>query len=222
MTESQNSRITLHGTERSGHVHRVVLLLRMLEIPYRFVSAPAEVRRAPEFRRLNPLGEIPVLEDGATVIGDSNSILVYLAKRYAPGSQWLPEEPLAAARVQRWLSIAAGEIKHGPALARAIAQWGDPGDRNSAVRISGRLFRFLDAHVADREYLAADHPTIADLSCYPYIAHAPEGGISLQPHPAVRSWLSRVEALPRFEPMLRSPLPPEISPDGAAWIDNSR
>jgi glutathione S-transferase len=206
--------MTLHGTERSGHVHRVVLLLRMLEIPYRFVSAPAEVRRTPEFQRLNPLGEIPVLQDGATLICDSNAILVYLAKRYGSGSTWLPEEPLAASRVQRWLSIAAGEIKHGPALARAIAQWGDPGDRASALRITGRLFRFMEGHVADRAYLAADHPTIADLACYAYTAHAPEGGISLQPYPALRSWLSRVEALPRFEPMPASPLPPEISPGG--------
>lgn len=171
--------ITLHGTERSGHVHRVVLLLRMLKVSYRFVSAPAEVRRQPEFRRLNPLGEIPVLEDGATVICDSNSILVYLTKRYAPGSPWLPEEPLAASRVQRWLSIAAGEVRHGPALARAIAQWGDPGDRGSALRITEHLFRFMDAHLIDRAYLAADHPTIADLACYAYTAHAPEGGISL-------------------------------------------
>jgi len=214
MSESQAPQMTLHGTERSGHVHRVVLLLRMLEIPYRFVSAPAEVRRTPQFQRLNPLGEIPVLEDGATLICDSNAILVYLAKRYASGSTWLPEEPLAASRVQRWLSIAAGEIKHGPALARAIAQWGDPGDRASALRISGRLFRFMEAHLADRAYLAADHPTIADLACYAYTAHAPEGGISLQPYPALRSWLSRIEALPRFEPMPASPLPPEISTGG--------
>lgn len=212
MNESQNPRVTLHGTERSGHVHRAVLLLRMLEIPYRFVSAPAEVRRSAEFLRLNPLAQIPVLEDGPTVICDSTAILVYLAKRYAPGSPWLPEEPLAAAQVQRWLSIAAGEIKHGPALARAIAQWGDPGDRDSAVRIAERLFRFMDAYVADRAYLAADHPTIADLACYAYIAHAPEGGLSLRPYPALRGWLSRVEALPRFQPMSRSPLPPELSP----------
>ncbi len=209
---SASPRITLHGTERSGHVHRVALLLRMLEIPYRFVSAPAEVRRSAEFLRLNPLGQIPVLEDGPTLIADSNAILVYLAKRYAPGSPWLPEEPLAASHVQRWLSIAAGEIKHGPALARAIAQWNDPGDRASAIRISARLFAFMEAHVADRAYLAADHPTIADLACYAYTAHAPEGGISLQPYPAIRGWLTRIEALPRFEPMPRSPLPPEALP----------
>ncbi|HEV7138562.1 MAG TPA: glutathione S-transferase [Steroidobacteraceae bacterium] len=211
MSESQHPVVTLHGTERSGHVHRVVLLLRMLEIPYRFVGAPAEVRRTPEFRLLNPLGEIPVLQDGTAIICDSNAILVYLAKRYAPGSAWLPEEPLAAAHVQRWLSIAAGEIKHGPALARAIAQWRDPGDPGSATRIAGRVLGFMNAHLADRTYLAAGHPTIADLACYAYTAHAPEGGISLQPYPALRSWHSRIEALPRFEPMPRSPLPPEIS-----------
>jgi glutathione S-transferase len=211
MSESQYPQIVLHGTERSGHVHRVVLLLRMLEIPYRFVSAPAEVRRSPEFRRLNPLGEIPVLEDGTTVICDSNAILVYLAKRYAPGSAWLPEEPLAAARVQRWLSIAAGEIKHGPALARGIAQWRDPGDPAIAARIAGRVLGFMNTHLTDRSYLAADHPTIADLACYAYTAHAPEGGISLQPYAALRSWHSRIEALPRFEPMPRSALPPQLS-----------
>src|SRR5579859_615962 len=145
MSEPQ---ITLHGTEYSGHVHRVVLLLRMLEIPYRFVSAPAEVRRSAEFLRLNPLGQIPVLEDGPTVICDSNAILVYLAKRYAPGSSWLPEEPLAASRVQRWLSIAAGEIRYGPALARAIAQWNDPGDRGHATRIAVRVSAFMNDHLA--------------------------------------------------------------------------
>jgi glutathione S-transferase len=214
MSDSNNPRITLHGSERSGHAHRVVLLLRMLEIPYRFVSAPPEVRRSAEFLRLNPLGQIPVLEDGPTVICDSNSILIYLAKRYAPGSSWLPEEPLAAARVQRWLSIAAGEMKYGPALARLIVQWGDPSDRGAAIRIAERLFRFMEAHLEDRAYLTADHATIADLACYAYSAHAPEGGISLQPYPALRRWLSRVESLPRFAPMQPSPLPPEAARGG--------
>jgi glutathione S-transferase len=172
------------------------------------------MRRSAEFLRLNPLGQIPVLEDGAIVICDSNSILVYLAKRYAPGSPWVPEEPLAAARVQRWLSIAAGEMKHGPALARLIVQWGDPSDRGAAIHIADRLFRFMEVHLEDRSYLAADHPTIADLACYAYTAHAPEGGISVQPYPALRRWLARVEALPRFEPMPPSPLPPEVSPRG--------
>lgn len=199
--------ITLHGTELSGHTHRVVLLLRALKLPYRFVSAPAEVRCTDDFLRLNPLGQIPVLEDGARVIADSNAILVYLARRYAPGSAWLPEEPFAASQVQRWLSIAAGELMYGPAIARAVKLWGTHGDGARAPEIAGRLLRFMDAHLTQRTFLAAEHPTIADLACYSYTAHAPEGGISLAPYPAVWRWLARVEALPGFEPMRRSPVP---------------
>jgi glutathione S-transferase len=205
--------ITVYGSEYSGHAHRVALLLRMLEIQFRYVAVAREARRAPEFLRLNPLGQVPVLQDGPIVIADSHAILVYLVRRYAPGSQWLPEEALAAARVQRWLSIAAGELSHGPAFARRIAQWGGPGDRQQALETGRQLFRFMDAHLADSPYLAAAHPTLADLACYSYTAHAPEGGLSLQPYAAIRDWLSRIEALPHFEPMPRSPLPPDIRHD---------
>ena len=204
--------ITLHGIHLSGHVHRVELLLRMLQIQYRFVEAPADVRRSPQFLQLNPLGQIPVLQDGEIVLADSNAILVYLAKRYAPGGPWLPEEPVAASCVQRWLSIAAGELKYGPATARAVSLWGNPADVGQADKIAARLLRFMEGHLADRRYLAAEHPTIADLACYSYIAHAPEGGISIEPYAATRRWLSRIESLPRFQPMPRSALQPTPSP----------
>lgn len=203
------TRVTLYGTKLSGHVHRVTLLLRMLQISYEFVEAPAEKRRSPEFLRLNPLGQIPVLEDGSIVLADSCAILVYLAKRYAPQSSWLSDDPVGAAAIQRWLSIAAGELAHGPATARLIKLWSFPGDHARALQTAQRLFQFMDSHLADRTYLAAEHPTIADLACYAYSAHAPEGGISLEPYGALRSWLSRIEALPRFEPMPRSALPPQ-------------
>jgi glutathione S-transferase len=211
MSESQ---ITLYGVHLSGHVHRVELLLGMLQIKYRFVEAPAEVRQSAGFLQLNPLGQIPVLQDGATVLADSNAILVYLAKRYAPGSPWLPEDPVGASGVQRWLSIAAGEVKYGPAKARIANLWGNPGDRGQADEIAARLLPFMEGHLTDRLYLAVEHPTIADLACYSYIAHAPEGGISLEPYPAIQRWLARIESLPRFHPMPRSvrpPVPPSAS-----------
>ena len=204
--------VTLHGIHLSGHVHRVELLLQMLQIQYRFVEAAADVRRSPQFLQLNPLGQIPVLQDGEIVLADSNAILVYLAKRYAPGGPWLPEEPVAAACVQRWLSIAAGELKYGPATARAVSLWGNPADGGHADKIAARLLCFMDGHLADRQYLAAEHPTIADLACYSYVAHAPEGGISLEPYPATQRWLSRIESLPRFQPMPRSALRPTPPP----------
>ena len=201
------SRIVLHGTALSGHTHRVELLLRALGLEFDFVPAPAEIRRAEAFRALNPLGQIPVLQDGDLTLADSNAIMVYLVRRYAPQSAWMPDEPVTAAQMQRWLSIAAGEVMHGPAAARMIAQFNFPDEPVRAERIANRLLAFMEDHLQQRSFLAAEHPTLADLACYSYVAHAPEGGIPLDTFPAIGAWLARVEALPFFKPMPPSPIP---------------
>lgn len=201
------SSIRLHGTPLSGHTHRVELLLRMLGLDFQFIDAPASVRQSASFRSLNPLRQIPVLEDGDLVLADSNAILVYLAKRYDNSGQWLPADAVAAAHVQRWLSIAAGEVMYGPATARMALQWKMPGDPVRASEIAHRALAFMEEHLSDRTFLAAPEATIADLACYSYVAHAPEGGIPLDAYPKVRAWLTRVEALPHFKPMPRSPIP---------------
>jgi glutathione S-transferase len=199
--------LTLYGSPLSGHVHRVVLLLRMLGLPYRFENASREVRAAPAFRALNPLGQIPVLQDGDLVLADSNAILVYLARRHDPAGTWLPNDPVGQARVQRFLSLAAGEVAFGPAAARAITLWGYPGDPDRARAVAAQLLRFLDNHLASHRFLASETPTIADPACYSYVAHAPEGRIPLEPYQAVRAWLARVEALDGFVALPRTELP---------------
>jgi len=65
----------------------------------------------------------------------------------------------------------------------------------------------MEGHLSGRTWLATDHATIADIAMYTYTAHAPEGGISLEPWPQLRAWLQRVEALPGFVGMQRSALP---------------
>lgn len=200
--------ITLWGTKLSGHAHRVELLLRELGLHYRFVDAPRPSRLSPEFLAMNKLGQIPVLKDGTVVLADSNAILVYLAKRYDRSGTWLPDDAVQAASVQRFLSMAAGEVANGPAVARSLRVWAFPAgaDAEWARKVSARLLAFMDEHLRDRAWLAAAHPTIADLACYSYVAAAPEGGVALEPYGAVRDWLSRVEALPQFVPMPRAPV----------------
>jgi glutathione S-transferase len=193
--------IVLHGTPLSGHTHRVALMLSALDLRYVFANSPSDVRATPAFLARNPLGQIPVLQDGDLTLVDSNAILVYLARRYAPDAAWLPQEPVAAALVQRWLSIAAGEVMHGPAIARMISLFGLPDDPVRAARISARVLGFMDAHLVERTFLAADHITVADLACYSYVAHAPDGGVSLEPYPNIRAWLTRIEGQPWFQPM---------------------
>jgi glutathione S-transferase len=192
----------LHGTRLSGHTHRAMLLLHLLDLPYDFADSPADVRRSPAFRALNPLGQIPVLQDGDVVLADSNAILVYLAKRYAAGTAWLPEDPVGAARVQRWLSQAAGEIMFGPASARVCARFYDTGVPPALSQtLAARVLGLMEGELAARDWLAGATPTIADIACYSYVAHAPEGGIALEPYPRVQAWIARVQALPGFVPM---------------------
>lgn len=204
------STLVVHGVVRSGHTHRVVNFLSILGLPHRLVEAPLEIRQTPAFRALNPLGQIPVLQDGDLVVSDSNAILVYLARRHGGDAPWLPDDPVTAAAVQRWLALAAAEAKFGLAAARVLTLWGGPGNLADAHAIAARLLGFMEGHLIGRDYLAAAHPTIADISMYTYVAHAPEGRISLEPYPEVRAWLARIEAVPGFVKMPASAIPAAV------------
>ena len=207
MSISTDPAITLYGMRLSGHAHRVEALLSILGLPHHYVETDADRRQSDAFLALNPLGQIPVLVDGDLVLPDSTAILVYLADRYDDSGLWNPKAPEEAARVQRWLSIASGDLRFGPALARILTLWGGAGSLTDAQRVAERVLRFMDGHLAGRDWLAAERPTIADIACYAYVARAPEGHIPLDPYPAVRRWLERVEAIPALPPMPQSTTP---------------
>lgn len=194
--------IRLHTTLLSGHGHRVKLFLTMLDLPFTVteLDMAAGDNRKPAHLALNPFGEVPVIEDGEVVLSDSSAILVYLARKYGDPS-WLPQDPLGAAAVQRWLSLAAGKIAYGPCAARLVTLFGAPHHLETAQKIADGLFKVLDAELSGKRFAVGETPTIADIAAHSYIAHAPEGGVSLEPYPHIRAWLKRVEALPRFLPM---------------------
>ncbi|MFM2043071.1 MAG: hypothetical protein RLY86_1647 [Pseudomonadota bacterium] len=195
--------IRLHDFPLSGHAHRVRLFLSLLGQPHDLVPVDlkAGAHKRPDYLAKNPFGQVPVLEDGETVLFDSNAILVYLARTYDTAGRWYPQDPVAAARVQQWLSVAAGLVAFGPAAARLVTVFGAKLDHDRAKTIAADLFTVLEGHLTGRGFIAADHATIADVALYSYIAHAPEGEVPLAPFPAIRGWLARVETLPGFVPM---------------------
>ncbi|OAN26643.1 glutathione S-transferase family protein [Pseudomonas oryzihabitans] len=195
----------LYRTPLSGHAHRAVLFASLLglEVELIDVDIPGGANRTPEFLALNPFGQVPVLRDGETVVADANAILVYLAKKTGR-SDWLPEDPAGAAAVQRWLSVAAGELAYGPAAARLITVFGAQLDADEVIARAQVLLERLEAHLASRDWLAAAYPTVADIALYSYLAGAPEGNVDLAPYAAVRAFLQRVEALPGFVPFPRT------------------
>jgi len=200
--------IRLYRHALSGHSHRVELFLSLLRLPFELIDVDLAkgAHKAPEFLAKNPLGQVPVSEDGDLTLPDSNAILVYLAARYDASGRWYPREPVAAARVQQWLSISAGQLAYGPAAARLVSVFGAKLDHERAKAIAAQLYAVVDPHLATRRFLVGEEPTIADVAIYSYTAHAPEGGVSLEPYANVRAWLARVEALAGFVPMRRTPL----------------
>ncbi|KAF2389178.1 MULTISPECIES: glutathione S-transferase family protein [Pseudomonas] len=197
--------IKLYNFPRSGHAHRAELMLSLLQLPTELilVDLAKGAHKQPEFLALNSFGQVPVLDDQGVVLADSNAILVYLAQKYGNG-RWLPTDPVGAAKVQRWLSVAAGPIAFGPARARLITVFGASFNADEAITRSHDLLKVMDQELAHSEFLVGNEPTIADVSAYSYIAHAPEGNVSLADYANVRAWLARIEALPGFVGMPRT------------------
>ena len=201
--------IKLYRTPKSGHCHRAELMLSLLKLPYETIDMDManSAHKRPEFLKISPFGLLPAIDDDGYTLADSNAILTYLIKTYASDSYWLPEEPKAAAQVQRWMTISADNIYSGPCAARLVKVFGAPIDHANAVSKAHALLKIMDAHLDGKSWLVGSDITAADVAAYSYIAHAPEGGVDLEPYPHVRSWLSQVEAQPGFVGMVKSPIP---------------
>lgn len=195
----------LHYFPLSGHAHRAHLFLSLLGLDHEVVTVDLAngAHKSPEFLRLNPFGQVPVLEDGDVVISDSIAIMIYAAKK-THATDWLPEDAKDAAKVQQWLSVAAGQIAYGPCAARLLALFDFPFAADEVIARSHSILKLIEDRLSTNEWIALDHPTVADVALYSYIANAPEGNVDLAPYANVRAWLKRIEALPVFVPFEQS------------------
>jgi glutathione S-transferase len=195
--------IRLYRHPISGHSHRVELMLSLLALPFERIDVDLVkgAHKTPEYLAKNPWGQVPVIEDGEVTLADSNAILVYLVSRYAPETGWLPRDPVLAAQVQQWLSIAAGQLAYGPGALRKAAIFRNQLDETPARALALQLLTVVDAELARKPFLAGTEATIADVAMYSYLKRAPEGGVSTKPYLHLTSWFSRIEALSGFVPM---------------------
>jgi glutathione S-transferase len=191
----------------SGHSHRARLFVSLLGESSDLIEVDlmAGAHKKPEFLALNPFGQVPVLEDDGIVVSDSNAILVYLAKKF-DRKDWLPEDAKTAAEVQRWLSVAAGEVAYGPAAARLITVFGAKYNPQDVIGRAHVLLKRLETRLADTDWLVGERPTIADVAIYSYVVRAPEGNVDLSGYPRVNAFLRRIEALPGFVPFVETPV----------------
>jgi glutathione S-transferase len=201
--------IKLYDYELSGNCYKLRLLLHILGVPFQRISVdfyPGRQHKNAEFRRINPLGQLPVLEDGDLRLRDAQAILVYLAAKYDASRRWYPSDPETMGRISMWLAFADG-ITASASAARLHDTMFYDFDIATCRANAHALFRVLDEHLwfAEQEgqtWIATrDHPSIADIACFPYVMLSEEGGISRQDYPAIRRWTDAVKGVPGFTVM---------------------
>ena len=192
----------LYDLEPSGNCYKVRLFCALAKIPIDLIPVDfmAGEHKTAEFLAMNPLGELPILDDEGYILRDSQAILVYLASKYG-GEAWLSKDPAHAAKVMQWLSTAANNVQHGPGDARLVDLFGYKIDKPTTIANSNFILPIFDAHLASNQWLEMGRVTIADCACFPYIARSHQGGVSLEPYPNIRAWIARIKSLPNYIPM---------------------
>jgi glutathione S-transferase len=190
--------VLLYDNDISGNCYKVRLLLTQLEIPFqrRQLSVFDRSDRSEILGELNPALRVPtlILDDGRP-LAESNAILCFLAR----GTHLLPEDPYEQAQTLQWLFFEQYSHEPNIAVARFWAHAGiEPtdADRDRTTTGGRAALAAMDHHLQSHDFLVCDRYTIADIALYAYTHVAPEGGFTLDPYPAVRSWLVRVAAQP--------------------------
>lgn len=189
----------LYDLELSGNCYKVRLLCALIGVPLDVIPVDflAGAHKQPPLSDLNPFCEIPVFQDGDLVLRDSQAILIYIARKWG-GESWLPTDAAGLAQVSQWLMVAENEIARGPNDARLHDKFGYKLDVAHARAKSARILALMERQLARDAWLVLGRPTVADIACMPYVALSHEGGVALEPYPAVAAWVDRVKALPGF------------------------
>ncbi|MEZ5756140.1 MAG: glutathione S-transferase family protein [Paracoccaceae bacterium] len=183
----------------SGNAYKCALALSLTETPWEpvFVDFFKGETRGPAFRAINPMGEVPVLVDGETTLTQSGVILDYISSKTGRlGGRSAAERR----EVLRWLFWDNHKLSTQVGTCRFLANFLPVEKRPDGVIpfLQGRLkaaYTVLNDHLATRDWIVGDGPTIADLSCCSYLYYPEPFGFSRGDWPHIDRWLQGISAL---------------------------
>lgn len=177
---------------------------------------PGREHKGAALLALNPAGSIPILVDGDIVLTESAAMLAYLAAQHGP--DWLARgDPQTMGLQQQWLAF-SHRLTSTLGGARLVEMLHFEGDLAALQSNGVAALRELEAalmarRIAGGTFLVGETPSIADIACFPYVALAPDGSISLDPYPSIRIWMRAIRALPGFIEMPGIHRLHELAPD---------
>jgi len=189
--------LKLYDTQRSGNAYKARLMLGLLQLPHDVQPVDLANKQQLEawYLAVNPLHQVPVIDDDGVIIRDSAAVLVYLAAKYDASRTWYPADAKGMAEVQQWLAYANNEILNNLALVRSIGLGIRQGNLAEAQVKAREVMAHLDRSLTGRLWLVGSSPTIADVACYPYCTLVGQGGITHDGYAAIADWSRRIEGL---------------------------
>jgi glutathione S-transferase len=185
----------VHGDSNSGNCLKVKFVCDRLALPYEWIEVDTRNggSRTAEFLKLNPWGQVPVVEldDGCT-LAQSNAIIRYLAR----GSDLIPADAYLAAKMDEWLFWE--QYSHEPYVAVCrfhMVYLGKPAgalDEN-LVRRGTAALDHLERHLSQTRFLVGDAFTLADVALVAYTRLAQEGSFDMARYGAIRRWIGETE-----------------------------
>lgn len=183
----------------SASCYKVRLMASLIGVPLTLKAVnfhPQRAHKSPQMLALNPEGTLPILVNGDDVLTQSAEMLRFLVKDRA---DWLGNDP---AQTNHWLGFAA-DLNASLGLARLHDVLSFEADIDQVRRAGITHLRKLEERLTEQRidglaFLTGNAPTIADIACFPNTALAPDGGVSLDPYPAIRLWMRDIRTLPGF------------------------
>lgn len=187
--------LTIYGDTISGNCLKIKFVCDLLSIPYRWVetSVLEKQTRTPEFLKLNPAGQVPVVTwaDGR-ILAQSNAIILHLAE----GSALIPMDAYQRALMLQWMFWE--QYSHEPVIAvrrfqKAELKKPEHEIDPTLLPRGERALTLMNDHLAARRYFVNEQLSLADIALVAYTRWAHEGGFDLGRYPRLREWITRVE-----------------------------
>jgi GST-like protein len=196
-------------TAATPNGHKVSIALEEMGLPYtlKVLALSKNEQKEPWFLAINPNGRIPAIVDHDAddlAVFESGAILIYLAEKTG---QFMPSDVVGRTKVIQWLMFQMGGV--GPMMGQANVFYRYfPEKIQPAIdRYQGeskRLFRVLDTHLANHEYLADDY-SIADMANFAWVRTHRWSGVEVDDLPHLQRWLDQIRQRPAVERGLQAP-----------------
>ncbi|MFD0858895.1 glutathione S-transferase family protein [Roseovarius aquimarinus] len=195
--------LKLHCMGESGNAYKAALPLALSGLDWEpvYVDFFGGETRTEAFRKLNPMGEVPVLVDGDKVITQSGIIQMHITDLTG---KFGGETAAEARDVLRWVLWDNHKLSSQAGATRFLMNFLPEEKRNPDVIAfnQGRLaaaYAVLEAHLTERSWIVGDAPTHADFSCCGYLFYPEPFGFVRGDWPAIDAWLGRIESLPGWK-----------------------